>query len=312
MAHAVAWGLGLSAVAGVVAGAALARGPTPSPAAVAPSRDLAAFVASIEHDAPLPGVDTEVGPTAARVIDGPMEVVLYGDGAHEPAMAKGLRLLGHRLDLTRDVALGDRVRLVARADGRVDYVELSGARASIRLYRLPADDGTQDRFVDADGVDLARSLLRTPLERTRITSAFGPRRHPLLGYTRMHRGVDFGAPMGTPVLAAADGVVETAGWAGGYGRRIRLRHADGLETLYGHLSEWNVRAGQAVRQGQVIGLSGSSGLATGPHLHFEVLRGSQPVDPGEARPSSPPLSSTERAALDDRKRAMALLLARRN
>jgi len=309
MVRASAWSLvlGVAAIA-VVTGAALARTRTPPPA-TAPSADLAAFVAAVESDASLPSQPLRPS-SAETVIDGPMEEVLYGERARDETVSRALGLLGHRLDLTRDVALGDRVRLVVAPDGRLDFVELSGSRATVSLYRLGTGRDGQDRFVDADGADLSAGLLRTPLERTRITSAFGPRRHPLLGYTRMHRGVDFGAPVGTPVLAAADGVVETADWAGGYGRMIRLRHANGIQTVYAHLSRWTVTSGQTVRQGQVVGLSGASGLATGPHLHFEVLRDARPVDPNEARPPQPGLSDSEHALLAVRKQAVSQALAR--
>ncbi|AYV48160.1 hypothetical protein CFHF_23685 [Caulobacter flavus] len=308
MVRAGAWSLvlGVAAIV-VVAGAALARTRTPATAAAPPS-DLAAFVAAVERDAALPGQAAAPAP-ARTVVDGPMEEVLYGERAKDPTVSRALALLGHRLDLTRDVALGDRVRLVVGEDGRLDFVELSGSRTTVSLYRLDTGRDGRDRFVDADGADLSGSLLRTPLHRTRITSAFGPRRHPLLGYTRMHKGVDFDAPIGTPVLAAADGVVETADWAGGYGRRIRLRHADGLQTVYAHLSRWTVAAGQTVRQGEVVGLSGASGLATGPHLHFEVLREARAVDPSEARPAPAGLSDSERAILAARKLSVAQALA---
>jgi murein DD-endopeptidase MepM/ murein hydrolase activator NlpD len=125
--------------------------------------------------------------------------------------------------------------------------------------------------------------MRTPVDRGRVTSGFGMRLHPILGYSRLHRGVDFGAPTGTPVLAAADGVVTFAAWGGGYGRVVKLAHAQGLATAYAHLSTMAVRPGQRVRQGQVIGLVGSSGLSTGPHLHYEVYQNGRPVDPRQAR-----------------------------
>ena len=113
----------------------------------------------------------------------------------------------------------------------------------------------------------------------RITSGFGLRIHPILRFARMHRGIDFGARWGTPIHAAADGQVTRAGWAGGYGRQVRLAHGGGLASSYSHMSSLSVEPGTLVRQGQLIGYVGSSGLSTGPHLHYEVYRGGVAVNP---------------------------------
>ena len=113
----------------------------------------------------------------------------------------------------------------------------------------------------------------------RVTSGFGERFHPILGYERFHAGLDLAAAAGTPIVAAADGKVVSAGWAGGYGRQVAIVHAGGLETRYGHMSRIAAYAGEAVHRGDVIGYVGSSGLSTGPHLHFEVTRNGRPVNP---------------------------------
>jgi murein DD-endopeptidase MepM/ murein hydrolase activator NlpD len=112
-----------------------------------------------------------------------------------------------------------------------------------------------------------------------VTSRFGNRRHPVLGYQRMHRGIDYGAPTGTPIWAVGDGQVKLAGWHGGCGKTVILRHRNGYETIYCHLSSVAVSSGKPVSQKQVIGYVGSTGLSTGPHLHFEVKRGGQHVNP---------------------------------
>ena len=123
--------------------------------------------------------------------------------------------------------------------------------------------------------------MKTPINGARLSSGYGNRKHPILGYTKMHRGLDFAAPSGTPVFAAGDGVVEKAGWNGSYGRYIRIRHTGTYKTAYAHLSgiNKNVRVGKRVSQGKTIGFVGSSGRSTGPHLHYEVLRDNKQVNP---------------------------------
>lgn len=338
----VAWMLSVGAALLAVASTAHVRGlpRAAASAGAAPAVEGAKvdLEAAIRENAPLPVLLSETPtPTFAlvstpepaatdevRLIEGAVEDVLYGPPEADPlrraAVAQALRLFAHRLDVTRDVALGDRVRLIVRraasagsgeAVMSLDYAEFEGASAAVRLYRGEAQGGREAGYVDETGVPLDRFLLRTPLAITRITSGFGPRLHPLLGYTRMHRGVDFGAVSGTPVLAAADGMVSAAGWDGGYGRRILLRHAGSVETLYAHLSRVapSVMVSADVRQGQVIGWTGETGKVTGPHLHFEVrLRGAA-VDPSMARPSVPMPSRADEDAFQIRKQAIARILA---
>ena len=123
--------------------------------------------------------------------------------------------------------------------------------------------------------------MKTPINGARLSSGYGNRKHPILGYTKMHRGLDFAAPSGTPVFAAGDGVIEKAGWNGSYGRYVRIRHTGTYKTAYAHLSgiNKNVRIGKRVLQGKTIGYVGSSGRSTGPHLHYEVLRNNKQVNP---------------------------------
>ncbi|HZZ90769.1 MAG TPA: M23 family metallopeptidase [Caulobacteraceae bacterium] len=254
-----------------------------------------AFRLAAAAQASIPASPTGVGGTeVTRVVQGPMEDVLYSVRSPAEAasslVAPAMRLFARKLDVTRDIGLGDRVRFViasqADAQGRgvgpdrLAYAEIDTAQGATRFYAHRTQAGAY-QFVGADGDTGEGALLRTPLEIARLTSGFGMRRHPLLGYSRMHEGLDFGAPIGTPVLAAGDAVVEEARWAGGYGRWIRLRHAGGVETGYGHLSGWTsgLRPGETVSQGQVIGYVGSTGLSTGSHLHFEVIDHGRPVDP---------------------------------
>lgn len=132
-----------------------------------------------------------------------------------------------------------------------------------------------------------------------VTSSFGSRMHPLLGIRRFHRGIDLAAPWGTPIRAAADGRVVRAGWAGGYGRQVALSHGSGLDTSYSHLSRIVARSGSEVHRGDIIGMVGSSGLSTGPHLHFEARRNGRPIDPRDARIEVPvTMSKAQRRAFN--------------
>lgn len=142
------------------------------------------------------------------------------------------------------------------------------------------DAGSKDGWLKLRGDDRESGLMQ-PLV-ARLSSPFGPRAHPILGYVRFHRGVDYAAAWGTPVRAAADGVISGANWRGGYGRQVRIVHPGRMTTTYSHLAEMAVAPGERVRKGQLIGRVGASGLATGPHLHFEVLRGSEAIDPMHA------------------------------
>ncbi len=155
-------------------------------------------------------------------------------------------------------------------------------------------------YYGPDGRPLRKAFLRSPLRFTRISSCFSRARlHPVLGIRRPHLGVDYAAPAGTPVQAAADGVVVLAGWQGDYGKTVRLRHANGYETLYGHLARIDVRPGQRVAQGTRLGAVGATGLATGPHLDYRMARNGLFVDPLRIQlPPAEPVSRAERAAFD--------------
>ena len=142
------------------------------------------------------------------------------------------------------------------------------------------EDGEAEYF-DRTGRSLRKFLLRTPVDGARLSSTFSMRKHPILGYSLMHKGVDFAAPSGTPIYAGGGGRVAVAGRNGGYGNYIRVRHSAEYSTAYAHLSRFakGIKPGQRVRQGQVIGYVGSTGRATGPHLHYEVLRNDQQINP---------------------------------
>lgn len=160
------------------------------------------------------------------------------------------------------------------------YAQLNFGGKTKKYFRFTATDGQTDYF-DENGRSASRALLKTPVSGVKITSGFGMRRHPLLRYSKMHTGVDFGAPTGTPIRAASSGVVDLAGRHGAYGNTIVLKHGEKYKTLYAHMSRLaaGVRKGKTVNQGQIIGYVGTTGRSTGPHLHYEVRINNRPVNP---------------------------------
>jgi murein DD-endopeptidase MepM/ murein hydrolase activator NlpD len=150
------------------------------------------------------------------------------------------------------------------------------------LQLMRWEQGGRTQWFEASGVGKNSGMLQRPVPGT-VSSNFGMRRHPILGYSRMHKGMDFRAGYGTPILAATDGRVVRAGWSGGYGKQVRLNHAGNLATSYSHMSRIIAQPGQFVRQGQVIGYVGSTGLSTGPHLHYELYRSGRPINPASVK-----------------------------
>ena len=191
-----------------------------------------------------------------------------------------VRLLARAIPLSDGLSIEDKFDLVYEPGekGRLLYVGLDRiARADIELLKWT--DGKEVVWINADGVGGSTSQdMRLPVS-GRVSSGFGNRFHPILGSARFHKGVDLAAGHGTPIVAAADGRVVSAGWSGGYGQRVAIAHSGGIQTMYGHMSRIVAAAGTMVRQGQLIGYVGSSGLSTGPHLHYEVLKGGRPVNP---------------------------------
>ena len=211
-------------------------------------------------------------------------------GLPPATLAEMVKLLSWDVDFQRDIQPGDLLEAVHRRQlnaegelagtGELAFVGLATTGRTIAAYRFVAPDGSAD-YYDRDGRPLRKWLLRTPVDGARLSSGFGKRRHPILGYTRMHRGIDFAAPKGTPVFAAGAGVVEIAGRNRGYGNYVRVRHTGGYATAYAHLTRFaaGLKPGRRVEQGEVIGLVGATGLATGPHLHYEVLYRGEQVNP---------------------------------
>jgi murein DD-endopeptidase MepM/ murein hydrolase activator NlpD len=229
---------------------------------------------------------------AEGTVDGSVIASAELAGVPRPALAEMLRAFAWDVNFQHDIKEGDRFAVLVEQSwtsdglpvdgGRVLWAEITtgGGEQTYSIYRFKPRDGV-DFFYNREGWSVIKALLRTPLSMERISSGFGWRRHPILKFTRMHTGIDFAAPTGTPILAAGTGRVLEAGRNGGYGRWIKIEHDGGVATAYAHLSRIaaGIRRSARVRQGQVIGFVGSSGLSTGPHLHFELHRNGLPVNP---------------------------------
>jgi murein DD-endopeptidase MepM/ murein hydrolase activator NlpD len=206
---------------------------------------------------------------------------------HIPAetILKLLRVHSYDVDFKQKVKAGDTFEMFFDGGsdeevGELLYTSMTIDGQARKFYRFRTPDDVVD-YYDEQGNSAKKFLMRNPVKGGRYTSGFGARNHPLLKYLKMHTGVDWAAPSGTPILAAGDGTVEKVGREGGYGNYIRLRHANGFATAYGHMSRFaaGVEPGVAVKQGQIIGYVGSTGMSTGPHCHFEVLVNSKFVNP---------------------------------
>lgn len=224
------------------------------------------------------------------VITGSLMGAAARAGVPHNVVAEMIRVYSHSVDFQRDIHEGDHFEVMyyARADkngkvhatGDMTYARLVLDDKEYPIYRYQSADGSVD-YYKADGTSNRRGLIRTPIDGARITSGFGFRRHPILGYSKMHKGIDFGAAKGTPIFAAGDGVIAKAGWVNGYGNYVKINHNAKLATAYGHMSRFagGMRPGVRVKQGQVIGYVGATGRATGPHLHYEIMMGGVQVNP---------------------------------
>lgn len=211
-------------------------------------------------------------------------------GAPAAAVQTYIRALAPHVAMG-DIGANDRFDLIVEQDraatgevrnGKLLYVGLARGSRATRMIQWDIDGaggGGRSEWYDAAGVGERRAGFVMPVANARKTSGFGWRIHPLLGYSRMHQGTDYAAAYGTPIRAVTDGIVSFAGWHGGHGNMVQLKHPSGLGTGYGHMSRIAVAPGSRVAQGQVIGYVGSTGMSTGPHLHFEVYRGGVPVSP---------------------------------
>ena len=222
------------------------------------------------------------------------------------ALDEFIRVLGFSVDFQREVRSGDQFELLYEREidqltgedlntGTLHYAGLRLSGDTMSFFRFENSDGIVGWY-DREGQSAVRTLMRTPIAGARMSSKYGMRRHPVTGYNAMHRGVDFAAPKGTPIIAAGSGVVQKSGWFGNYGRYVRIRHTGRYATAYAHMTRIadGVTAGARVRQGQIIGYVGSTGRSTGPHLHYEVLVNNKQVNPLTVKlPSGEGLESDE-------------------
>ena len=228
------------------------------------------------------------------IVKGSIETSLYQDaqvlGAEDQQVVDFAQVFAYDLDFQREVHPGDQFEMVfdvltdERGNvirrGDVLYAALNGKAVNKSFYRFTTPDENITDYFQENGESSTKFLMKTPINGARLSSRFGKRRHPISGYTRLHKGTDFAAPTGTPIYAAGNGVVERASRYGGYGHYIRIRHSKGYKTAYAHLSRYarGIRSGRRVRQGEVIGYVGSTGASTGPHLHYEVYKNGKAVD----------------------------------
>ena len=215
------------------------------------------------------------------------------------------RVFGFEVDFQRDIRKGDWFEILyekfeddnnrVRDTGKIIYASMYVNGNEINLYNFNYNN--KEEYYDIEGKSITKSLMKTPINGARLSSSFGMRKHPILGYNKMHRGTDFAAPSGTPIMASGSGTVTRARWCGGGGNCVKIKHNSTYETIYAHMKAFakGIKEGRKVRQGQIIGYVGSTGLSTGPHLHYEVLVNGKKVNSQRLKlPSGKILKGVER------------------
>ena len=199
------------------------------------------------------------------------------------------RLYGFQVDFQRDIWKNDSFQIIYEEffnkdgkiveTGNIIFANLSLQNQDLKLYRYEYQKNKIDYF-DENGKSMRKTLMKTPINGARLSSSFGKRKHPILGFTKMHTGTDFAAPTGTPILASGDGLVVRAQWCGGGGNCVKIKHNRVYQTVYAHMSKFGrgIKKGTRVKQGQIIGYVGSTGLSTGPHLHYEVIENGKKIN----------------------------------
>ena len=191
------------------------------------------------------------------------------------------RIYGFEVDFQRDIRKGDWFEIFyekfeddnnkVRDTGKIIYASMYVNGEEINLYNFKYKD--DEEYYDIKGKSITKSLMKTPINGARLSSSYGMRKHPILGYNKMHRGTDFAAPSGTPIMASGSGTITRARWCGGGGNCVKIKHNSTYETIYAHMKAFakGIKEGRKVKQGQIIGYVGSTGMSTGPHLHYEVV-----------------------------------------
>ena len=234
-----------------------------------------------------------------RAFRGRINNSLYVDaqaqGVPDGVILDLIKMYSWGVDFQREIQPGDAFEImyeesvtdggvVAPGKTSIAYAKLTLSERAMPLYFYEDRAGDRD-FFGPTGESAKKPLMKTPIDGARISSGFGMRRHPVLGYTKMHKGIDFAAPRGTPIYAAGDGVIEKAGKFSSYGNYVRIRHRAGLETAYAHMNGFRsgIKSGSRVKQGEVIGYVGTTGRSTGPHLHYEILMSGRQVNPAAVK-----------------------------
>ena len=215
------------------------------------------------------------------------------------------RIYGFEVDFQRDIRKGDWFEILyekfeddngkVRDTGKIIYASMYVNGEEINLYNFK--DKNEEEYYDIKGKSITKSLMKTPINGARLSSSYGMRKHPILGYNKMHRGTDFAAPSGTPIMASGSGTVTRARWCGGGGNCVKIKHNSTYETIYAHMKAFakGIKEGRKVRQGQIIGYVGSTGMSTGPHLHYEVVVNGKKVNSQRLKlPSGKILKGTAR------------------
>jgi len=226
------------------------------------------------------------------VINSSFMTALKSLGLSSNSITELINSYSYQIDFQRQVKHGDTITTITEKfvtkdgkfshHGKILYVSLNLSGKHYDIYRYPTDNSSNNYdFFSEDGKSVKRSLLKTPMKWAKISSRYGNRHHPTLGYTKMHKGVDFSAPNGTPIYAAGNGVVTEIGWKSGYGKFLQIKHSQTLSTAYAHASNFakNLKLGSIVKQGQVVAYVGSTGRTTGAHLHYEVKIDGKNVNP---------------------------------
>jgi len=248
---------------------------------------------------------------ARGTIDASLFLAAGRAGLEHQVTAELIRMFSFDVDFQRGIHPGDSFELtyerfmddenrVAKT-GRILKATLVRKNKPLTYYRFHPKGAIHPDYFDAKGQSARKTLMQTPIDGARISSGFGKRRHPIQGFVRKHKGVDFAARSGTPIMAAGDGVIEALGRNGGYGRYIRIRHNGTFKTAYAHMRAYRrgLKRGSAVKQGQIIGYVGTSGASTGPHLHYEVLKNNTQVNPRSIKlPTGIKLSGKQLAAFE--------------